>query len=1594
MSSDQKKNKLIQSILDSFPPKDDLPSGLFLSFAQALLSHVRQQDLEGAPPERWALVVESWWQQAYHLPTSDLQIIISTPTLPFHKGEGKRTVIQLINTDRPFLLDSTLAELGRHHLFPSFILHPVLGIKRDGKGHITHLKKTAQASYKGPYESLIHIELIETLNPEKREALKLSLSRVMKNVAQAVQDWPPMREKLKSLFQPSFPLSPEEKEFLLWLDQNHWTFLGYRQYAIKKGEALSVKTLSLTHALGIFREEALPQAPLYGSALQPHFLEEKSAHKIGYSKVTTESLVHKSELLDMIEIPQLNDKGGAIFLHQFFGLFTSAAYRASAWQVPLLRGKVSSIFNKSGLLSEWHDGKKWVRFLDDFPRDELLSLPEDRLFSFSTGILEAQEHHASKILLRLDPFQQFLSCIIYLPQEDYSSELLERAVASCETEVGGKVTSCHMRLGDSPYAWIHLIISRPVHNFTESRLRPLEQKILQALETWHQSLQKEVLAHWGDEEGQSVWALYDRVFDQSYQKRFSPSHARDDIIAIQNLVSPGAAHQVSFQLEPQENSQKLKLRVFSLNQPVPLSTLLPILENLGVQVVSEHPFSIKINDSQTWVSIQDMEMVYPSEQPLNFSSIQKPFLDCLRAVWLGRVENDGFNKLVLSAELTYEECQVLRAYGKYQRQMGMPFSVEYIQQTILKNPSIVKLLIQLFHGRFNPLKAKTSKTLLASIKKALKGTTSTDEDRILGLYLKLIMVTVRTNYYQKTPQGEAKDYLSFKLDARKIDDLPLPRPLYEIYVYSASMEAVHLRGDMVARGGIRWSDRKEDFRTEILGLLKAQMTKNAVIVPGGSKGGFILKGGEETRAQAIEAYKTMMCGMLDLTDNIQGGKISPPPHVYPYDGDDSYLVVAADKGTATFSDIANEISLAYGFWLGDAFASGGSSGYDHKKMAITARGAWESVKRHFRYLGDDIDQNSFQVIGIGDMSGDVFGNGMLLSDKIKLVGAFNHLHIFIDPTPDPALSLAERQRLFDLPTSTWMDYNPQALSPGGRVFSRREKTLKLTKEIKYLLGIHRDEVTPNDLMRHLLLFPADLLWLGGIGTFVKSGKETHLDAGDRANDYLRVDGQHLRCRVLVEGANLGVTQQGRVEYALKGGRINTDFVDNSGGVDCSDHEVNIKILLNQMVTQGSLSLPERNKLLSQMGEEVTRLVLQDNYLQTFALQMAEFQSEELMEDHLRLMEGIETSGHLLRSLEYLPENEVVRAGRSMGRGTKTYGLTAPELAMVMAYVKNELRDRILNEVTLEAFFDKDFVTYFPQQIQWKFPREVKTHPLKTQITATVITNLMVNRLGLTFIQDVQDQRPDAKLEQIIQSFMVVRHVFQLDEIWQQIDQLDRKVDMKTQTRLMIDLSGFVRQACVDALLYPSLIEEGLREIVIGERPEEGLGSQIVSLLGEGKNRISGEYARLFLKKGVPEPLLQHLSLLKVFTHPFQIVYLAKNYKSAPSTVVLTYFKIEEDFNLIWLRTQADTIPVHNLWQQQTVSQFMEALLQYQNRLCSCLLEDSSQSTLHSYQEAVKTFQLLLGSMKESASFDVTMLGVAVTRLGKLAQAITQDETKE
>lgn len=1603
---EQRKSELVDQVvakLRSRLSKDK--AGLAEAFVRAFYRNVSPDDMLRSTADELYGAAIAIMQFGGTRKRGDALVRVLNPRVDSDGWHAHHTVVEIVNDDMPFLVDSVSAELNRRGLTVHLVVHPVIKVSRDADGRLTAIWQNGEAPADAIAESVMHIEVDQITGADELDAIRASIAAVLADVRAAVADFHAMRARLTDTIAGQYgPVAAEEREeglaFLRWMDEDHFIFLGIREYRLGKDNGEETLDIQTGAGLGLLRNDEVSvfDGLRYFSTLPPEvkaFVRHPRFMMV--TKANKDSTVHRRAPLDAVMVKLFNEAGEEIGERLFVGLFTSTAYNRSSRDIPFLRQKVNRVIERSGFDGRGHDGKALVHILETYPRDELFQIGDDELFDIAMGVLHLQERQRVALFVRKDPFERFVSALIHVPRDRYDTDLRKRLQALIEKAYDGTSTQVNVSLSESVLARVHLIVQTTPGKVPDVDVGELESQLIEASRGWRDRFTQALVEEKGEAAGLALARKYSGALPASYQEAYTPDEAVVDLARIEHIIAHGGIA-LNLHRPVEADAHQLYFKVYQTGGPVELSKVLPMLEHLGLRILAEGgPFEVELPGDTPNVFMQDFDMRTADGRAVELDRVKAAFEDAFQRVWTGEAQSDGFNRLVLLSGMDWREVTVFRAYAKYLKQAKFDFSQEYIENTLSTHSKIARLLLDLFRISHDPsVLAKLGrdevdtkrKGLILEIDHALDAVTNLDEDRILRRMLNIIRATLRTNFFQKGADGKPKSYISFKLDSGSIEDLPLPRPWREIWVYSPRVEAIHLRGGKVARGGIRWSDRKEDFRTEILGLIKAQIVKNAVIVPVGSKGGFIVKnpvpasaGREAVMAEVIECYKTMMRGLLDITDNLKNGVVIPPVDVVRLDSDDPYLVVAADKGTATFSDIANGVSREYGFWLDDAFASGGSAGYDHKGMGITARGAWEAVKRHFRELGKDIQNEDFTTVGVGDMSGDVFGNGMLLSKHIRLIAAFDHRHIFVDPNPDAASSWAERKRLFDLPRSSWADYDTTKLSPGGAIFDRGAKSLTLSPEIRQALEIQADRVTPTELMRAVLRAKVELLWLGGIGTYVKSTDETNADAGDKANDAIRLNGRELRAKVVGEGANLGFTQRGRIEAAQAGVSINTDAIDNSAGVDTSDHEVNIKILLRDVMDGGGMTREQRDVLLAQMTDEVADLVLADNYKQTQALTIAQAISVETLEDQARFARTMEKAGKLSRAIEFLPDDEEIAARVNAKRG-----LTRPETAVLLAYAKIDLYDQLLaSDLPEDKTVERDLMRYFPKALQERFPDAVARHQLRREIICTAVTNGMVNRVGPTFTWEMVEQTGRSEGD-VARAYLIVRDAFGLRRLWDAVEALDTKVPAAVQTAMMLYTGRLMRRAVPWVLAHGSYPLDIAAEVARLAPVVEELTGHLPDILSPSALKWLAETAGNWSKDGVPGDLARRVSALPLLAASTDIAEIAVEANRDPSDVANLYFDLGDRLGLEYLRARTAEVKAENHWQRQAVAASLDDLFNLQARLTArVLVQVQGGGDLFEAWAAHRTGPLerinsLLADLRGVAALDIAMLAVAGRQL--------------
>ncbi len=1383
----------------------------------------------------------------------------------------RRMALILVNDDMPFLVDSVTQLLAARGLAIHHLIHPIIKTQRQADGKLIAINDSGAA------ESLMYIET-DRLGARARQLLVTEIEQAMDAVRRAVQDWQAMRHMVQSL-----PAKGEERAFLDWLAADNITLLGT---AIRNADD------HYENRLGLFNQDDFT---LWQSAAP-------STTSLTISKADQISPVHRRVLLDVITLPLTDGRVATIT-----GLFTSASYGQKLSEVPLLRAKMAYVIEACGYDSRSHAGKALAHVLEIFPRDEMYQISPQQLQDFALRMVSLTERPRPALFLRSSADERFASIFVYLPRDIYTAQLRVNVGSWLSRVFGGDLARYCVDFLDDVLARVHYIIAYPTHAVESGQL---EAELGNMVRGWDDELATHLNTNIGGVRGARLALTYGGRFSAAYRDHFSAQVGAQDIVRLSRLKD-NQDRAVYLYREAVDASTRIRLKIFRLGEIIPLSDMVPVLEHFGLKAIEE--FAYDLHEGKLgW--IHDFVVDAADGAPIDLDQVRGRLEPALAAVLKGEQEDDGFNALILRLNLSAAQTEIFRALFRYMRQTGSSYGLDTVRAALLRYPEIVMALDDLWDARFNPatVSAARASAADAAIETALGAVSALDDDCILRQYRIVIKAIVRTNAYAATRSNA----LAFKIHSSSVPGLPLPVPYMEIWVYAPRVEGIHLRGGKVARGGLRWSDRRDDFRTEVLSLMKAQMVKNAVIVPVGAKGGFYPKqlpnpsNREAWLAEGTESYQIFIRALLSLTDNLDGTTIVPPKTIVRHDDDDPYLVVAADKGTATFSDIANGIAAEHGFWLGDAFASGGSVGYDHKKMGITAKGAWISVERHFREMNINIATDAIRAIGVGDMSGDVFGNGLLRSTAVQLVAAFDHRHIFIDPAPDAAKSFAERERMFSLPRSSWDEYDKALISTGGGVFARSAKAITLSREVKLLLDVSVDTLTPTELIQAILKSPVDLLWLGGIGSYIKAANESHAAAGDKANDMTRVDAEDLRVKVIGEGANLGITQKGRVAFCLKGGRMNTDFIDNSAGVDCSDNEVNIKILLRLATGNGMLSMQARDTLLASMTDDVSAIVLRDNYQQTQALSIAQSHGIETLSGHLRLIKVLETQGGLNRVVEGLPSDREIDERKRIGAG-----LTRPELAVVLAYAKMTLFEALLKSPVIDdPLLIPDLEMAFPSALRERFAPLMQQHRLKRELIATKLANALVNRGGLTLAFDLAEETGHG-LGHVASAFVAARELFDLRKLWRMIDSYDYKIDAKVQTAALNDASKMLRLHMADVMRYSADTATPSHIIAKLKPGIDRTSNHVFDLLRPEPKAQVDAYRSHLQNQGTPEDVTHRLVELKALDGCIGVTDLAADLAVDDSALIESYTILGEHLGLDWAGGAAEQLMPADPWER-------------------------------------------------------------------------------
>jgi len=1554
-SAQVQKRKLIEGAVKVLSEEADGAEALS-KFAAALFREGAAEDLVTYSAAELAVIARDTFERMADRRSGQAFVRVFNPK-PV-SGDGVLSdvsAVEIVNDNMPFLVDSVMSELQGASVDLRLVLHPVLWVNRDANGHLTHVHghERPMGDETALRESVIlfHVEQMDSVSD--RDALETGIHAVLADVRLAVRDWKAMRHRVNQVVMgyksdpPSLPVDElaEGIQFIDWVLDDNFTFLGMRDYKfVDDGEGGSLDRVDVP-GLGLLSDPDL-MVLRKGATFVTHTPElldfMRRPEPLLVTKANIRSRVHRRTYMDYIGLKTYADDGTLFGELRIVGLFSATAYTRSTRNIPYLRRKTDQVMERSGYDPDSHSGRALANVLESYPRDELFQLDLETLHRFSTAILQLGERPRVRVLSRIDKFDRFVSSLVFVPRERYSTDTRMRIGDWLAEQYQGRVSAWYVAYPEGPLARVHFIIGRAEGETPDIAQEVLEEGVAGIVRTWTDAFRSAVRASQDSVRGGLLLSRYGDAFTGAYREAFSGEAALDDAVMMESL-GEARSLQLAFRGRDETDGKRIDLKLYHVGKPIALSDRMPIIEAMGFRAINERTYRVERRDAEA-VWIHDILLERANGESIDLETLAEPLKAGFLAVWYGQAENDGFNTLIASANLPWRDVAMLRALARYLRQALLAFSPDYVWETLIKHESVTTSLVDLFHARLDPRKTETerdqqSEKIAAAISMALEDVSSLDEDTILRRFLNLIQSILRTNFFQPGADGKPKPTFAFKIDSKNVDGLPEPRPLREISVYSPRVEGVHLRGGMIARGGLRWSDRPQDFRTEVLGLAKAQQVKNAVIVPFGAKGGFVpkqLPSRDDREAwfnEGTEAYKIFISSLLDVTDNLSLDGIEPPDAVVRLDGDDPYLVVAADKGTATFSDTANSISEARGFWLGDAFASGGSQGYDHKKMGITARGGWEAVKRHFREMDVDIQTEPFTVVGVGDMSGDVFGNGMLLSPAIKLLAAFDHRDIFIDPDPDPSMSFAERQRLFDLGRSSWQDYNTDLISKGGGIFPRSSKSITLSSEAQAVLGLEKATVTPNELMTTILKAEADLLWFGGIGTYIKATSESQAEAGDRANDAIRINAPELRVKVIGEGANLGITQKARIEAGLHGVRLNTDAIDNSAGVNSSDLEVNIKIALGAAEATGKLTREDRNTLLVEMTDEVAALVLRNNYLQTLSVSLTEAKNENDFGYQARLMNTLESSGLLDRAVEFLPDAMELAERRDADKW-----LTRPELAVLLAYAKIDLFSSLLeSDVPDDPYLGREMYRYFPTPMHEPYGDEIEGHRLRREIIATQLSNSMINRGGATLIQIVSDTTGASKAD-IACAFAIVRDAYQLTALNEEIDALDTKVS----GALQLSLYSAVQRLVIDRIgwfLTNVDFSDGLAGVVDHYRDGIADFAPVLerTMARPVAERIAGDTEEL-VERGVPEDLSARIASMAVYAILPDMILVRDACGLETEEVAKTYFELGAIFALGRVDAAARDLQVTDYYDALALDRARQSLASVRRRLTIDILQ--------------------------------------------------------
>jgi glutamate dehydrogenase len=1493
----------------------DKSTNNLLAFAKIYFSYTVSDELSNRSIEDLYGALLSQWNQFLELPNNVEKIHIYNPTVEEHGWQSPHTVVEILLADTAFIVQSITMEINRYGFANQLVLHPIYWVQRSKEGKLIGLSGNKMTG--AVKESVLHIEIDRQSDPKVIEQLQNSLLGILADVRAATGDWKlcvsQMQSEITQLQAQKKPEQQEAIDFLKWLKNNNFIFLAYREYSISKKLGEYVFSDVPKTGLGILREGTIKRPEANLLTISPDaYAELNTDNLLIITNAPSKSTVHRPVFMDYIGIKQYNKQGSVIGEKRFLGLYSSSAYSCELKTIPLVREKIKALMQRPEFINSSHSARSLLFILDSLPRNELFQAQLSDLYKYSFGTLQLQERQRVRVFVRHGIYGHFVSLLIFVPRERYYTESRKKIEQILVNIFKGEDIEFSVKLNESILARMHFVIHNKEGCSVDYDVANIEQRIIEALSNWNDEFSNELHFSFGEAEANSYLQSYNDGFSAAYRETISPRTALLDLkrfekIEKENLTTLGILYSPLTATE----QKHLCFKLYCFGGQASLSRSLPVLENMGVKVCSENTYEIKKRGQDKSFWIHDFGLDYEHVTDLNLQTLKSTFQDAFEQCWAGNIENDGFNALVINANLTWHDVNLIRAFYFYLRQIGMAFSQSYVEKTLVRNANVVRLLVKLFHFRFsgNTIPESELGIQVEEIKGLIEQVKSLDEDRILRRYLNLILAAERTSFFKNTLDEKGIAYFSTKFKSEKISEIPSPVPYFEIFVYSPRVEGVHLRGGSVARGGLRWSDRREDFRTEVLGLMKAQMTKNSVIVPTGAKGGFVVKTAclkEDVAAEGLACYHIFIRGLLDITDTYKAGVVIKPQKVTCYDDDDPYLVVAADKGTARFSDYANAISKEYDFWLDDAFASGGSVGYDHKAMGITAKGAWISVQHHFDTLAVNIQKTPFTVVGIGSMVGDVFGNGMLLSRQIKLLAAFDHESIFLDPHPNAEISFIERERLFKLPRSGWGDYDNSLISKGGAVFSRQEKVITLSAEIQKVLAIKVAKLTPNELIKAILCSPVDLLWNGGIGTYVKATHEINSEVGDRANDNLRINGANLRCQVVGEGGNLGFTQSGRIEYALQGGCINTDSIDNSAGVDCSDHEVNIKILLNSLLAKGDMTLKQRDKLLASMTDQVAELVLKNNYAQNNAISMIKTEAMSIWRPLKQLIMHLQENAHLDCALEKLPNEKEMQARKIANKG-----MMRPEISVLLAYSKQFLKTELLSEsehINL-GLYQCILADYFPNQLQTAYPSEIQAHRLGREIAANQLINSLVNRLGIVFPYHFMEE-VHCSVAELVNTYNLVCRIFEIDTLWKTQSELDGVVSEDVLNTIKLNIRKWIEQSMywfVRNEPNPEVAEHYVASIA-------ELARNLKQLVTENEQNKIDEFTKKLLDEGVSADLALKIAQMDMLFSCLNVVKVHKKSKDSLQELALGLFHQINSLNLDWVHQQIVLLPKESSWE--------------------------------------------------------------------------------